>query len=78
MPDACQPSSAPDLGPRDRIQRARFLALAPRDRLAAMQELVDRSWAALQAHPPGLAHFLSRNFKARSGGRPPAGGGDGT
>lgn len=78
MPDAGQSSAAPDLGPRDRMQRARFLALAPRDRLAAMQELIDRSWAALQAHPPGLAHFRSRNFKARSGVRLPAGDGDGT
>ena len=35
-------------------------------RLAAMRALIERSWAMLQRNPEGLAHFRSRNYKARA------------
>ena len=40
-------------------------ATAP-ERLAAMRLLIERSWALLQHNPTGLAHFRSRNYKARA------------
>jgi hypothetical protein len=58
-----------DLEPRNRIERARVRALTPRERLAAMQRLIDEGWALLQANPDGLAQFRRRNFRARSVGR---------
>jgi len=63
------PPPSPNLQPRDRIERARVRALTPRERLAAMQRLIDEGWALLQANPEGLAHFRRRNFRARSVGR---------
>ncbi|MFM8290360.1 MAG: hypothetical protein ACKOC4_01515 [Planctomycetia bacterium] len=70
MDDASDSLPQPDLGPRDRARRSQVLALSPRERLAAMQRLIDRSWAVLQGHATGLAHFRRRNFKARAIGRP--------
>jgi hypothetical protein len=63
------PPPSPNLQPRDRIERARVRALTPRERLTAMQRLIDEGWALLQANPEGLAHFRRRNFRARSVGR---------
>ena len=54
------------LAARHRQQQAEFLALPPRERLAAMQRLIDDSWAVLSRNPAGLAHFLARNYRARS------------
>ena len=54
------------LAARHRQQHAQFLALPPRERLAAMQRLIDDSWAVLSRNPAGLAHFLARNYRARS------------
>jgi hypothetical protein len=69
MDDGLAPLPPTDLGPRDRARRSRGLALSPRERLAAMQQLIDRSWLVLQGHAAGLAHFRRRNFKARAIGR---------
>jgi len=65
------PPPSPNLKPRDRLERARVRALTPRERLAAMQRLIDEGWALLQANPEGLARFRRRNFSARSVGRRP-------
>lgn len=64
-------SPRPNLHPRDRVQRNRVLAMSPRERLAAMQRLIDEAWTTLQANPAGLAHFRRRNFRARSIRRSP-------
>jgi hypothetical protein len=42
------------------------LALTPSERLAAMRSLMASSWAALQRHPEGMAHWLRRNYRARA------------
>jgi hypothetical protein len=78
MFDSVSPPPVPDLAARDRARRMADLALAPRERLAAMQQLIDRAWEVLARHPEGLAHFRRRNFKARSIRRPPELGTDGT
>ena len=64
-------SPNPNLHPRDRALRARVLTLSPRERLVAMQRLIDDAWATLQLNPVGLAHYRRRNFRARSIRRPP-------
>lgn len=46
--------------------RQRMNAATPSERLAAMRLLIERSWALLQHNPTGLAHFRSRNYKARA------------
>ena len=51
---------------RDRRLRLRWNTATPADRLAAMRALIERSWAMLQRNPQGLAHFRSRNYKARA------------
>jgi len=58
--------AVPDLRPRDRILQSRARALSPRERLAAMQRLIDEAWVLLSRHPAGLAHFRRRNFSARA------------
>ena len=58
--------AAPDLRPRDHILQAHAQVLSPRERLAAMQRLIDEAWAVLARHPAGLAHFRRRNFSARA------------
>ncbi len=66
MPTPPSKLPTPNLRPRDRLQRARFLALTPTERLAAMQRLIDESWAMLVQNPAGVAHFRRRNFHARA------------
>lgn len=66
MPDDVTASPSSNLQRRDHVQRARMQAMAHRERLAAMQRLIDDAWATLQANPAGLAHYLRRNFRARS------------
>lgn len=60
------PAPTPDLAARDRHLRSRVLALTPSERLAAMRALVASSWAALQRHPEGMAHWLRRNYRSRA------------
>lgn len=66
MPTPAAPLPISNLRPRDHLQRARFLALTPAERLAAMQRLIGEAWATLQKNPAGLAHFRRRNFRARA------------
>lgn len=53
------------LAARDRVMRARSLARTPAERLAAMQDLIDRSWAVLAGNPAAVEHYRRRNFRAR-------------
>ena len=55
-----------DLAARDRHLRLRINAATPAERLAAMRDLIERSWDMLQRNPEGLAHFRSRNYRARA------------
>lgn len=64
-------SASSNLHRRDHLQRARVQAMSHRERLAAMQRLIDDAWATLLANPAGLAHFRRRNFRARSIRRTP-------
>ena len=57
---------AVDMTARDRHVWRRMNAATPSERLAAMRLLIERSWALLQHNPTGLAHFRSRNYKARA------------
>jgi hypothetical protein len=66
MNDPPFPAPTPDLAARDRHLRSRVLALTPSERLAAMRSLMASSWAALQRHPEGMAHWLRRNYRARA------------
>lgn len=70
MSSRAESPATPSLSQRDRVMRARTLAMHPRERLAAMQRLIDDAWALLQRNPTGLDHFLRRNYKARSIARP--------
>lgn len=47
--------------------------MTPGERLAAMRDLIARSWALLEANPDGMARFLRRNHHSRA--VRPAGGG---
>ncbi len=60
-PDAILPD-----GRRRRHVAAAALARSPEERLLAMEELLARSRAVLEANPAGRAHFLRRNFRARA------------
>lgn len=51
---------------RNRRRLALAGALTPAERLDVMWHLIGESWAMLQGHPAGLAHFRSRNFRMRS------------
>lgn len=55
-----------DLAARDRHLRLRTNTATPAERLAAMRDLIERSWAMLRRNPEGLAHFRSRNYRARA------------
>jgi hypothetical protein len=66
MPITSIDPTADMLTARDRARRARDRALSPAERLAAMRQLIERSWGALERHPEGRAHFLRRNFRARA------------
>jgi hypothetical protein len=57
---------AVDMTARDRHVWRRMNAATPSERLAAMRLLIERSWALLRQNPTGLAHFRSRNYKARA------------
>ncbi|MFM7292372.1 MAG: hypothetical protein ACKO6B_14240 [Planctomycetia bacterium] len=57
------------LSARDRVRRARALAMSPAQRLAAMRRLLAQSKELLERSPAGLAHFRRRNFAARAFGR---------
>ena len=57
------------LSARDRVRRARALAMSPAQRLAAMRKLLAQSRQILERSPAGLAHFRRRNFAARAVGR---------
>ena len=63
-----KPAIAPviDLAARDRHLRLRADTATPAERLAAMRDLIERSWAMLRRNPEGLAHFRSRNYRARA------------
>ena len=54
------------LAARARHQQRRNLMLTPQERMAAMQKLIDQSWAVLQAKPKALAHFRARNHHKRA------------
>ena len=54
------------LAARVRHQQRRNRMLSPRERMAAMQKLIDQSWAVLQANPAALAHFRARNHRKRA------------
>lgn len=71
MPEDVTASPSLNLHRRDHVQRARVQAMSHRERMAAMQRLIDEAWATLQANPAGLAHYRRRNFRARSIRRTP-------
>ena len=48
MSDDVTPPPIPDLRARDRVRRLERLALTPRERLAAMQRLIDEAWRVLE------------------------------
>ncbi|MFM7108098.1 MAG: hypothetical protein ACKOZU_05785 [Planctomycetaceae bacterium] len=73
MPADQEPTSSAELAARDRHARARAAAMTPGERLAAMRDLIARSWALLEANPDGMARFLRRNHHSRA--VRPAGGG---
>lgn len=54
------------LAARNRRRLALAAALTPAERLDVMWHLIGESWATLQGHPAGLAHFRRRNFRMRS------------
>jgi hypothetical protein len=60
------PAPVSDLTPRDRHLRSHALSLTPSERLAAMRAVLVSSWATLQRHPEGMAHWLRRNYRARA------------
>ena len=60
------PAPTSDLTARDRHLRSRALGLTPSERLAAMRAILASSWAALERHPEGMAHWLRRNYRARA------------
>jgi hypothetical protein len=51
---------------RDRRRRYLSAKETPQERLAAMARLQEATWAALRASPSGYAHYLRRNYQARS------------
>jgi hypothetical protein len=40
--------------------------LSPGERLDAMQDLLARTWAMLEANADGKARFLRRNYRSRA------------
>jgi hypothetical protein len=59
---------ARQLSARDRMIQRHRAAQSPAERLAAMMRLQAASRELLRRSPEGYAHFLRRNFKARSVG----------
>jgi hypothetical protein len=58
--------TAKEIEVRNRFMRNRWLRLTPSERLEEMAKLQQRSWEILRSSPEGYAHFIRRNFKARS------------
>lgn len=59
-------AAAVDMTARERHLRLHIQTATPAERLAAMRVLIERSWAMLRRNPEGLAHFRSRNYRARA------------
>lgn len=59
-------AAAVDMTARDRQRWLSMQAATPAERLAAMRVLIERSWDMLRRNPEGLAHFRSRNYRARA------------
>jgi hypothetical protein len=57
---------ADQLAIRDRLRRKLALQKTPEQRMEDMGRLQERVWATMRSSPDGYAHFLRRNFKARS------------
>lgn len=51
---------------RDRVRRARTLAMSPPERLAAMWRLLAEARHVLERHPEGRENFMRRNFRMRA------------
>jgi hypothetical protein len=51
---------------RDRFRRKLNLQLTPEQRLEKLAQLQAAAWDILRCSPDGYAHFLRRNFRARS------------
>jgi hypothetical protein len=51
---------------RDSLRRKLALAKTPAERMREMARLQEAAWETLRRSPQGYAHFLRRNFKARS------------
>lgn len=60
-PDAIVPD-----GRRRRHVAAAARARSPDERLQALEAILARSRAVLEANPAGRVHFLRRNFRARA------------
>jgi hypothetical protein len=54
------------LARRDRFRLKMALLKTPEERMRDMDRLQERMWATMKSSPEGYAHFLRRNFKARS------------
>ena len=57
---------AAQLAARDRLRRHLEAKKTYSQRLREMAELQAATWQRLRQSPEGYAHFLRRNFKARS------------
>ena len=70
VPATDAPSAQADpsamLAARRRHQQHRAFAMTPRERLAAMDEIIRASWEVLRANPAALAHFHQRNHRKRA------------
>jgi hypothetical protein len=51
---------------RDSFRRKMAALKTPRERMRDLAQLQNSTWAVLQRSPNGYAHFMRRNFKARS------------
>jgi hypothetical protein len=57
---------AEQLARRDRLRRHLAMRKTPEQRMAQMDRMQKQAWAVLRSNPEGYAHFLKRNYKARS------------
>jgi cytochrome c-type biogenesis protein CcmH/NrfG len=64
----CMNDIAEQLAIRDRMRRRYWLSQTPQQRLAEMARLQEQAWKILRSSEAGYAHFIRRNFKARSVG----------
>jgi hypothetical protein len=51
---------------RDRYRRKVSLQRSPHERMLLMARMQDAAWEVLRRSPDGYAHFLRRNYRARS------------